>query len=536
MIGKLLADRYQVLEEGPRAHVGRLYRARDLAFGELVAVRQISPGPAIRSSIRELETEMRRVQRHAHPCLVRHDTLRAEEGLLIREWVHGFSLLELLKRRHELPAADALYLLASLPATFEFIAAHGLRLPRQLLGKLLVQFDANVEPEEIVGRPIRQWPPFALKLNPLSMRVSLPVSDSETTMTTLSDLRTSLPEPRVNAPARLAELLYETLGGHVRTGRDRRYSPLPALREEANGMLRRALVESSGQDCRHWWADLERAEPSDFRPAAPLEQPAPPKSRTLRIPPARGAPGTPARVLKLVPANSATPAIHLIAQPKFKLGRSLSHADFVARFLPETSASDDLTNQISRTHALAECNGGRLFLRDGNGDAPSVNGTNLDDEPLASHPPTPLRNRVLLALGGVYSLEVIPLVAESPTALVIPESVHWPGPPPPAPPLGGAVFFIPARGQPPLRHAVWLFSEAGFGLDGSHRVIWDTRGVGRSPASLHHHLGCFWLSNHALPHDVLEVAGTPLAREQIAPLVAGQGLRIGALHFTVQTA
>ena len=37
--------------------------------------------------------------------LVRHYALDAPEGFLIREWVHGFSLLELIKRRHELPAA-----------------------------------------------------------------------------------------------------------------------------------------------------------------------------------------------------------------------------------------------------------------------------------------------------------------------------------------------------------------------------------------------------------------------------------------------
>jgi hypothetical protein len=535
MIGQRLADRYDLLAEGPRALGGRLFRAHDLVFDEIVAVKQIGGGALGSPGLRQLEAEVRRLQRCPHPQLVRHDALDVTESILVREWVHGFSLLELLKRRRELPADFALRLLDSLPALLDFAAAHALALPRQLLGKLLVRFEAKVAPEEVAALPIGQWPRFALKLNPLSVRASLSETDGETTMTTISDLRTAAAEPRVSAPTRLAELLYEMLGGPVRTQRERRYTPLPALREEGNGVLRRALLDSPYQDCRRLWADLTLAEPSDLRPAAPLAAIAEVADPAWTLPPALLAKPEPATLLKLLPQNLALPAVHLVARASFRFGRSLFHADFITRFLPENPGNDDLTNQLSRVHVLAEANGARLTIRDGNGDTASVNGTTLDDEPLDRDQPAALRERGLLTLGGVYSLEVVPLVTPATAPLKI-ASLDEALPATKAPELAGAVFFFPAHRQPAVRHAVWLFSRAGFGLDAAQRIVWDERGSGASPASFFYDYGCFWLGNRTLPGDALEVAGVALAPGEIAPLRKGQALRIGTQHFTVEVA
>ncbi len=536
MIGQRLADRYEILDEGPRAIGGRLFRARDVAFGEIVAVKQIGGGVPGSPGLRQLETEVRRIQRRPHPMLVRHYTLDVPEGILVREWVHGFSLLELIKRRRELPAEFALRLLDTLPALLDFVAAQALPLPRQLLGKLLVRFEEKVNPDDVAGLPIAQWPAFALKLNPLSIRASLQDTDGETTMTTIADLRTAGPEQRIPAPARLAELLYEILGGPVRNGRERRYTPLPALREEGNGVLRRALLDSPYQDCRSLWADLALAEPSDLRPNIPLPTPAEPAEAPWIMPAALLTNAAPGTLLKLLPENLALPAIHLVARSRFRLGRSLFHADFITRFLPENAGNDDLTNQLSRVHVLAEANGPRLTIRDGNGDTASVNGTTLDDESLDRDQPAPLRERALLTLGGVYSLDVIPLVTTSPPPLQISNLAEDQTAAPKPPELGGAVFFFPVHRQPAVRHAVWLFSRAGFGLDAAQRIVWDQRGGGSSPAYFFHDRGCFWLGNRLLPDDALEVAGVPLTRGALAPLVKGLALRIGSLQFNVELA
>lgn len=534
MIGQRLADRYELLDEGQRALGGRLFRARDLAFDEIVAVKQVNVGGLGSPGLRQLEAELRRVQRCPHPQLVRYHGLDAPEGLLVREWVHGFSLLELIKRRRELPAEFALRLLDSLPAILDFAGAQSLPLPRQLLGKLLVRFDEKVMPEEVAQLPISQWPPFALKLNPLSVRHSLVETDGETTMTTIADLRTVAADEQTPAPARLAELLYEILGGPVRSDRERRYTPLPALREEGNGVLRRALLDSPYKDCRSLWSDLTLAEPSDLRPSVPLASYAETADQPWTIPSALTASPVPGALLKLLPTNLALPAIHLVARPNFRLGRSQFHADFITRFLPESPGNDDLTNQLSRVHVLAEATGARLTIRDGNGDTASVNGTTLDEEPLDRDQPAPLRDRALLTLGGVYSLDIIPLVSATPAPLRISNLAGDAAPPPAAHELAGAVFFFPVHRQPAVRHAVWLFSQAGFGLDAAQRLVWDQRGVGSSPAAFFQDRGSFWLGNRRLPPEALEVAGVPLAPGEIAPLVKGQALRIGALHFNVE--
>ncbi|MGB8168445.1 MAG: hypothetical protein WCF18_13190 [Chthoniobacteraceae bacterium] len=536
MIGQRLADRYELLEEGQRALGGRLFRARDLAFSEIVAVKQIGAGVLGSPGLRQLEAEVRRIQRRPHPMLVRYLALDAPEGILVREWVHGFSLLELIKRRRELPADFALRLLDGLPTILDFVATHALPLPRQLLGKVLVHFEEKVVPDDVAGLPISQWPPFALKLNPLSVRASLLDTEGETTMTTIADLRTASPEQRIPAPARLAELLYEILGGPIRDGRERRYTPLPALREEGNGVLRRALLDSPYQDCRRLWADLALAEPSDLRPSVPLAAPAEPAEAHWTVPAVLLNTATPGILLKLLPENLALPAIHLVARSTFRLGRSLFHADFITRFLPENRGNDDLTNQLSRVHVLAEANGRRLTIRDGNGDTASVNGTTLDDDPLDRDHPASLRDRALLTLGGVYSLEIVPLITPAPPPQKIANLPDGLANPPAPPDLGGAVFFFPVHRQPAVRHSVWLFSHAGFGLDAPQRIVWDQRGSGSSPASFFHDRGCFWLGNRLLPDDALEVAGVALARGTLAPLAKGQALRIGTLHFTVELA
>jgi hypothetical protein len=534
MLGQRLADRYELLEEAPRALGGRLFRAHDIAFGNTVAVKQTGAGTARSPGLRQLEIEVRRIQCRPHSQLIRYDTFDASEGLLVREWVHGFSLLALLKRRHELPADFALRLLDSLPAVLDFVAANALPLPRQLLGKLLFHFNDKVTPEDVFGLPIGKWPPFALKLNPLSVRASLIEATGDATMTTVTDLRSITPDQRPPS-TRLAELLYEALGGPVRTARERRYTPLPALREEGNGVLRRALLDSPYQDCKSLWADLLLAEPSDLRPAVPFHPPPEPADQAWTIPAALRSSAEPGALLKLLPANLALPAVHLVARSSFTLGRSLFHADFITRFLPESAANDDLTNQLSRVHALAEAIGSKLTIRDGNGDSRSVNGTTLDESPLDSDAPAPLKQRALLTLGGVYSLEIIPRTVSKPSLQIsnLPDEFAATDRPSE---LGGAVFFLPSHSQPVVRHAVWLFSRAGFGLDGAQRIVWDLRANGPSPAAFFHDRGCFWLGNHSLPDDAVEAGGVGVPRGQIAPLRKGQALRIGSLHFTVELA
>ena len=533
MTGSLIADRFELLEEMPRVTDGRLFRARDLAFAEEVAVKLLGTGCGMDSPGRlALESAARRLQCTPHRHLLRHDSLDTASGVHVREWVHGISLLDLLRRRRELSADDTFRLLATLPAALDYLTARDIPIPHPLLGKIFIQFDPATAPEALVMQPIADWPPFAVKVNPLCIRGLLSDTTSDTTRTMVVDTRTVSTAPEnVSGPRILAELLYELLGGRQREADSRRYSPISALHEEGNGVLRRALLVAPHADCQALWQDLRKAQGSDVPPGVHLSvQRTPP--RPLEIPAPLLGPPEPGLGLILTPEDPATPAIHLVARPQFTIGRSLQTADFITRFLPESAANNAMTDRLSRVHVVAENVGGRLVLRDGNGSSPSVNGSVLDAHLLSPDHPTAISQRAILSLGHEYFLELIPLLHPTPREWPDEQLAAWPGADlPPREPLG-ALVCEPRHGQSVIRRSVWLFSEIGFGIDHGGRVVWDTRAAGESPAAFHHHRGCFWLRNHALPENSLARGATALAPEQAAPLATGQTLLLGSARFT----
>jgi hypothetical protein len=533
MISTLIADRYELLEEMPRVTDGRLFRARDLAFDEHVAVKLLGTGCGMDVAGRQsLEIAVRRVQCNPHSHLLRHYALDAPAGVLVREWIHGFSLLDLLRRRHALTADEVFRLLSSLADTLDFLASRELPIPRPLLGKVFIQFAADVSPDSVLALPIAAWPAFTIKVNPLCLLGLLADTTSDTTRTAFFEARSAAAAAEAGGPRTFAGLLYEILGGRQRDTDTRRYTPLAALHEEGNGVLRRALLVAPHDNCHSLWRDLLAAQASIAMPAPSVSagrQPLP----QLSIPDQLIGNVQPGLALKLNPEDPAAPAVYLIARPRFTIGRSRQSADFVTRLLPESAANNTLTDRISRVHAIAESAGGHLLIRDGNGAAPSVNGSALDGHLLSPLHPHPLAQRAILSLGHEYALELIPLLDPAPRDWQITNLDSWRGKRTPAGNLAGALVCEPRNGQQAIRQSVWLFTEIGFGLDCSGRIIWDTRGCAESPAAFHHLHGCFWLRSHSMAGTALAVGDVAIAADEIAPLAAGATLRIGPTVFTI---
>ncbi len=530
-IRSLIADRFELLEELPRSNDGQMFRARDVAFGEIVAVKLLGAGCSMEAATREvLETAVRRAQSARHRHLLRHDSLDAATGVQVREWIHGFSLLDLLRRRRELTADDVFLLLPTLPATLDYLAAQSLPLPRPLLGKIFVQFAPATTPETFLTQPVATWPAFAVKVNPLTIRASVadPARDTTRTLITMPHAATGS-DDEAGGPRLLADLLYELLGGRQREPDTRRYSPLSALGEAGNGVLRRALLAAPHTDCQALWKDLRTGQASNLAPPIPLGA-GRPRPRPPAIPQSLLGQPKPGDALTLTPQNPDAAALQLIARTQFKIGRSFQSADFVTRLFPETEQNEIISNRIGRVHVVAEHVGGRIVVRDGNGSTPSLNGSHLDGHLLSPNHPTPLTRRALLSLGDDYFLDLIPLL--QPTPRTLPDL--WPGRNFPAPTPPGALVCEPRHGQPELRRCVWLFSEIGFGLDARAHLVWDTRGTGESPAAFHHHRGCFWLRNQSLGAGTLALDNVPLTSDQIAPITTGQTVRIGSSLFTVE--
>jgi len=530
-----LHDRYELLDELPHVTGGRLYRARDLAFGEIVGIKQLGAHCGLDDAqLEQLQNTIRHVQSLPHPHLARLYRFEAESGLIVQEWVQGISLLDLLRRRRELSLGEALGLLARLPGTLDFLAREAVPIPRPLLGKLYVELAGNAAAETVAGTPLDRWPAYCLKLNPLSLRGVLggPATD-ETTNTVVVDPRQPTEIQEGYGPREFALLLYELLGGRVREVDSRRYVPLGALGEAGNAVLRRELLGMPHADCESLWRDLLHSQSDALRPsrksepgtAAPVKYQIP--AEFLRC-------VHPGVALQLEAADPEVLSIRLTARPRFTVGRSATMADFVARVLPENAANNARTNRLSRIHALLEIANGQITLRDGNGTGPSLNGSFLDGEALMPSRPTTLPQRAQLVLGEDYALDLIPLERREPPEWEITNLDAWNGPaekPPLAP--YAALVCEPGEGHAPSSHSAWLFTEAGFGLDAAGRMIWDTRGRGASPAAFQYYRGCFWLRNHALPEPVLTGSDTALGWGEVLPLVPGQTLRLGAHDFKV---
>jgi len=531
-----LRHRYEVLDELPHVTGGRLFRARDLALGELVGIKQLGPGCGLPpEERRQLEETVRHLQSLPHPHLVQLYSFDAGAGVLIQEWIQGLSLLDLLRRRRQLSLNEALTLLATLPGTLDFLARGAVPAPRPLLSKLFVHFDDATAADRVGATPVEQWPAFTLKLNALSVRglITAPTID-DTQHTVIADPRQPSDISESYGPREFARLLYELLGGRIRELDARRYSPIGALREAGNAVLRRTLFAMPHADCQTLWQDLLTAQPEFQRTAQPPAASGRSAARALHIPEPLLTAAHPGSVLRLEPIHPDAPPIHLVARPRINIGRSPQQADFLARVLPENETNNALTNRLSRVHVRLEIGADGLQARDGSGHGPSLNGSSLDGQPLVPDPPTPLAHRSLLWLGEEYAWELIRVIPTAPDSLEIANIAGWPGPsetPPAA--LRGALIGLPADGQPAARHAAWLFSEAGFGLDAAGQFVWDTRGRGESPAAFHYHRGCFWLRNDSLSETTLTCQDTPLARNDIAPLAPGTTVRLGPHSYTV---
>lgn len=334
-------------------------------------------------------------------------------------------------------------------------------------------------------------------------------------------------------PAAFAGMLYELLGGPHLSGFAPRFTPLSALNESGNAVLRRA-IEGRAASCQALWDELKSTSGLEAKPRKKPAAPPPlPARRQLQIPAALAGGVQPGTMLKLIPSDITNVPVHLIARPQFKIGRSLYQADFIARVLPETPENEKLTKELGRVHVTAELKGGRLVLLDGNGEQPSVNGSSFAGVPLSGERPLALDKAGVLALYKNYELDVRPLLRAADLGWDLANEAEWPGPNPQPPTVSGAVVFTPRRNQAMLRKAVWLFTRLDFALNSRGEIIWTDAGGADSAGTFFHHRGQFWLANLALK-EAPTVGNVALTENQAAPLVSGQVVLLGPGRYTVE--
>jgi tRNA A-37 threonylcarbamoyl transferase component Bud32 len=254
-IGALLGDRYRLVAEEREGNGGRLFQARDEKAGpgqsQELAVKLLHPGIAWNPELLNLVENELGVINQRHPRLIGYSQLKRDAiaPFLVREWVHGFLLYELLRWRHSLRPAELPLLLDSLAGTLDFVANQGFGLVDVSVRKVVIGCPADIDDFESLAKgDAQEWTRCTLKLNPLSLAPLLFKSRNGW------DLQTIVPASRVlsmtqaeagirgtKAVRLFGRLVCELLSGTApsRAGAIN-YAPLPKLNQRGNETLRRA--------------------------------------------------------------------------------------------------------------------------------------------------------------------------------------------------------------------------------------------------------------------------------------------------------
>jgi serine/threonine-protein kinase len=118
LVGKVLADRFAILERIGEGGTGVVYKAKQLSVDRIIAIKvlgaHVSTDP---SWVKRFHNEARAASRLDHPNTVRLiDFGQTKEGLLFiaMEFLHGRSLREVLEQEQRLPAARALKIVSQM--------------------------------------------------------------------------------------------------------------------------------------------------------------------------------------------------------------------------------------------------------------------------------------------------------------------------------------------------------------------------------------------------------------------------------------
>lgn len=251
--GAVLAQRYRLLEDYGDGRSGRLFKGVDNEQNRPVAVKVIQPAILLGTDAQmKAEREVEAARSAPHPNLVQIYSLeRTPEGhnILVSEWVNGFSLLDLMRGRSRLSAAEAAAILEPVAEAADYAAQRGLHSLGLALNQVMVGFRVEYEVTSrptFLSAPLAEWPDFEPKVNPVSLGSGGGATYApEQTLVAPTNSGTTT-EGAADYPRQIAALAFELLSGSPpprgQAGAPARIAPLPTLSEDGNIALRRALA------------------------------------------------------------------------------------------------------------------------------------------------------------------------------------------------------------------------------------------------------------------------------------------------------
>jgi hypothetical protein len=250
-------------------------------------------------------------------------------------------------------------------------------------------------------------------------------------------------------------------------------------------------------------------------------------------------------LLKLVPpplkgsGPPPGPPIHLVARPRFVLGRRLESVDFAACFFPDNPENRQKTMVISRVNTTLFLKGNQILVQDGelveeSKFKASMNGTVIDGQTITTAVPIDFTKERRLWLGqSGYELAVVQLPAVAPGGPLIPPTATLSTHPTmllSQRPLG-CLRFRPVSCREVRVAAVWMFSEAAVGADAQSAVVLDAPGVPPLAVRFHHWKDGFWLEVPLEGKSVVTLDGRQRAAGDVVPLQALHQLGVGPLNY-----
>lgn len=264
--GAVVAENYELLAELGEAPIGRVFRAVDRTSNNevrlIVLKKEVLENADLCARIQDNVEKLKPIE---HPCLLRVFGFERIDhaGFLVLEATTGSSLLDVLRRRRELPPEEALRILQQASVGVDYAIQEDLRQLDLSLPQInLSLLDAGGFTSQLLSTPLNDWPAFEIKLNPLGITPEFSTTETWAGGQTIVGggseslkSRSSETDLRVKYIQWLGAVVYELLGGkvpHSRSGGPEpapRYVPLSTLTEDGNEILKRALDPSRSFPC-----------------------------------------------------------------------------------------------------------------------------------------------------------------------------------------------------------------------------------------------------------------------------------------------
>jgi hypothetical protein len=437
-----------------------------------------------------------------------------------------FSLLALIKRRRgELSTGEAFFILRELPEILDSLNENFVA-TEPLVNRIIIQFPGlarDYAMEGILDAKASSWPSFRLTLRSAGGSSSLGKTDFVA------------PSKYGNSKAaHFALLICEMIGGGRRDAiGGAEFSPLAALSEEGNDLLRSALDGKGDVSILEFWANLLRISKLSFSAANRAPEP---RRATAKV----GPPPAPAKAaapfdegaFELEAIDGDKAIIRFSSRKTFKIGRSAMLADYPIRSANQMDKKPDLVSPLSRVQVLLENGPHGVTIRDGDGTKASANGSTLGGQRLKSTQGRLLFQREILLMAGCCRLEVAPVILTREARAELEEL--------PKEGVSGehrikqiagidSVFINPMDEDSNGLRAVWLLNEIPFKLNAGGGLAW-TEDVAEMAGAFCFRDGGFSIRT-GLREGQLVVDGGDLGAGEQKILEKGTRLKIGGRHF-----